>query len=360
MRGWRHWAIVVGTSLIVGACGTGADAPSAPTAAVPTAQQSTRPTAASTAAPTASATASPVALDAPTRVALKPDRSLDLTDLWVFIPTAEGIWTVTDPGDALILRDQETGHEIRRIEGAAPIHGTSIAFGAAWSTDYDHSVLHRYDLKSGKHTEIPVGAGPDTILATDEAIWIADHAGDSVERLDPKTLKVDRIQVRDKAGRGGPGGMVVVDGSLWMTVPLLDPTAGTKPPGLLVEIDLATSRVARTMELDMIPCAIGAAAGTIWVDACGDVAPAIACMEPGAAAPTVYPMAERTFVGPFLGGHQWLSQDGRLIAVECAGLHATDARSAEGPIGSVTEDGDSVWIGLDDRVIRVPASDFAS
>jgi streptogramin lyase len=353
MAGRRYRpTLAVATLIAVAACGSGA----APSASGPVPARS-QPAATVTAAPTAP-TASPVVLAAPAGDALEPRQTLDLADVWVFIPTSDGIWTVTDPGDALVLRDPGTGREIRRIEGAAPFHGTAIAFGAAWATDYDRSVLHRYDLGTGKHTQIAVGAGPDAILATEEAIWVADHAGDSVERLDPTTLGITRIQVRDASGRGGPGGMVAAGGSLWLTVPLLDPTGGVHPPGALVEIDPAAARLARSIELDMIPCGIAAWADRVWVDACGDVSPAIAWLDMAGQAPRVISLADSAYLGGFLGGREWLLHDGQLLAIDRDTLRVVDGRKADRPILSVVPDGEDVWLGLEDRVMRVAADDF--
>ena len=66
-------------------------------------------------------------------------------------------------------------------------------------------------------------------------------------------------------------------------------------------------------------------------------------------------------IGGFLAGRSWLLQDGRLLAVERGDpLRALAARSLDGRIGSVLADGDDVWLGLEDRIVRVAASDFAS
>lgn len=360
MRGWQSRVAVAAVVAIMGACGGEPGVPAASEAAVSTARSSISPSA-TTGAASPTVVASPLTLEVPPPVPLVPLQSLDLADVWVFIPTPDGIWTVTEPGDALVLRDRDTGDEVRRIEGEAPFHATALAFGSAWSTDYDGDALHRYDLETGDHTTIEVGAGPDAILATEDAVWFADHAGDSVERLDPATLDVRRIRVRGMVGRGGPGGMVVTGGSLWLTVPLLDPSAGTRPPGLLVEIDTATSRVLRTMEVDMIPCGIDAAGDLVLVDACGDVAPAIAWLAPDEAQPIVVPLSGPTLIGGFIAGRVWLLQDGRLVAVDPDdGLRALDARMLGGPIIGLIADGDDLWLTLEDRVVRVAVSDFGA
>ncbi len=355
MRRWRTCAATVAAVALAGACGAVPGSPSRQ------ADSTAAPTIAATTVATPATTPTSPPLGAPTPLGLRPRQTLRLGEVWVFAPTAEGIWTVTAPGDALVLRERSTGDEIRRIEGQATFHGTVIAFGAAWSTDYDGDAVYRYDLESGESTRIDVGRGPDAILATDDAVWIADHAGDSVERLDPVTLETTPIRVREAPGRGGPGGRVVAGGSLWLTVPLLDPTAGIRPPGGLVEIDVATSRTVRALDLDMIPCGIAALDGVVWVDACGDAPPALAWLDPDDAEPVVVQLAAPTLIGGFLAGRSWLLQDGRLLAVERGDpLRALAARSLDGRIGSVLADGDDVWLGLEDRIVRVAASDFAS
>lgn len=355
---WRPAIVAVISAVNLAACGGSVAAgPSASQAAVASTRASIAPIL--SAIPTASPTAAPVRLITPEAVPLTPLQSIALPDaeMWVFIPTEEGIWTVHDPGDALVLRDSATLKEIRRIKGAATIRATTIAFGAAWSTDYDTDTLHRYDLKTGEHTAIAVGPGPDSILATQDAIWIAGHKGDSVERLDPATNELLSIKVRDTGGRGGPGGMVEADGSLYVSIPLLE-AGPTRPPGGLAEIDLTTNTRVRTIELDMIPCGIARMADRIWLDACGDVQPAVAYLEPGDEQPHVVQLADRAFLAGHYGGRDWLLQDGQLVAVETDPLRATDARSLDAPIRGVMTIGKDLWIMLDGRLVRVDPKEF--
>jgi hypothetical protein len=300
-----------------------------------------------------------VRLIPPAAVPLTPLQSLTLPDaeMWVFIPTEAGIWTVHDPGDALVLRDPATFKEIRRIEGAATFHATAIAFGAAWSTDYDTDTLHRYDLKTGEHTAIAVGPGPDGILATKDAVWIADHKGDSVERLDPATNERLSTKVRDTAGRGGPAGMVEADGSLYVSIPLLE-AGPTRPPGGLAEIDLATNTLLRSMELDMLPCDIARLGDRIWLGQCGDAPAAVGYLEPGDDKVHVVPLADQAFPVGHYGGRDWLLQEGLLVAVETDPLRATDARSIDGPIGNMIAIGKYQWVMLDGRMVRVDPKEF--
>jgi hypothetical protein len=348
-------AVVAGNLAACG--GSVAAGPSESPSAVASARASIAPSVSPT--PTASPTVVPVRLIVPEAVPLTPLQSLALPDaeMWVFIPTADGIWTVHDPGDALVLRDPATFNEIRRIKGAATIHATAIGFGAAWSTDYDTDTLHRYDLETGEHTAIAVGPGPDGILATTDAIWVADHKGDSVERLDPATNELLSIKVRDTAGRGGPGGMVEADGSLFVSIPLLE-AGPTRPPGGLAEIDLTTNTRVRTIELDMLPCDIAHMGGRIWLAACSDAPAAVAYLEPGDELAHVVKLADHAFFAGRYGGRDWLLQDGQLVAVETDPLRATDARSLDGPIGGMIAIGQDQWIMLDGRMVRVDPKEF--
>jgi hypothetical protein len=157
---WRAAIVTVIVAADLAACGGFVAAgPSASAPVVASATASITPT--GSPGSTGAATPDRIRLIPPEAVPLTPLQSVALPDaeMWVFIPTEAGIWTVQDPGDALVLRDPATFKEIRRIEGAATIHATTIAFGAAWSTDYDTDTLHRYDLETGEHTAIAVGPG---------------------------------------------------------------------------------------------------------------------------------------------------------------------------------------------------------
>jgi len=70
--------------------------------------------------------------------------------------------------------------------------------------DHRLQVRRRIDFESGAViAEIATGTSPEVIGVTDEPVWIADHWGGTVTRIDPATnLVVATIAV----GPPGPAG----------------------------------------------------------------------------------------------------------------------------------------------------------
>jgi YVTN family beta-propeller protein len=100
-------------------------------------------------------------------------------------------------------------------------------------------------------TAIPVGPGPQQLVAAEGSIWVAygDHG---VARIDPKTNQmIAQVAVgRDPIGIGFAGG------SIW---------SANRADGTLSRIDPSTSRVTDTVRVGGKPYVLATAAGSLWV-----------------------------------------------------------------------------------------------
>jgi hypothetical protein len=285
----------------------------------------------------------------PSPVDLVPTRTLDWPGVSTLVPTKAGLWTVDRTFSRVARRDPVTGRVTAQIHPVGPVYGNAFAFGALWTTDYDGDLVHRYDLRTGDHEQLAVGPGPDAILATSDAIWVADHRGDSLERIDPATRSISAVQVRDSSGRGGPGAMVEAGGLVWVAVPI---------PGLVVAVDPVTMSVRRSERVAMIPCGAAALAEVVWIDACGDTPSAIGFLELPMGEPAVQRLADRAYIAGRIADRDWLLLDGGLVAVDRVTWEVTAARRLDVPILWVVADGDDVWLISEGRVALVPAEAF--
>lgn len=339
--------------VLTGCAGTGAPSATPPPqdatpSNLPSAMPSPAPTA-TTPPPTPTAVL-PLALEVPVSVDLVPVQTLDWPGVSTLVPTKAGLWTVDQDFTRVVRRDPTTGRVTARIQPVGPVYANTIAFGALWTTDYDNDVVNRYDLQTGTHEQLAVGPGPDSIMATKDAIWIADHRGDSLERIDPATRRITAVQVRDAPGRGGPGAMTVAGGQIWVAVPI---------PGLIVAVDPETMTAVRSERVTMFPCGAVASGGVVWVDACGDAPSTIATLDAAGGAPEVTRLQDRAYVAGPIAGRDWLIVDGQLVAVERSPLRVTGARRLDVPILWTVVDGDDVWLVSEQRIDRVPVSAFS-
>lgn len=153
-------------------------------------------------------------------------------------------------------------------DGAVAVNGAGLWFG-----NYDTNLVYRIDPATlTVVAKIPAGANPTGAGATDTAIWIANHRGGSVTRIDPATNAVVATITVSKPGPGGPHGIGLGLGSVWVSAGnpgVLDTGSG----GTVVRIDPATNAITATIQIPPLGSACGGFAiseQAVWMDSCGD------------------------------------------------------------------------------------------
>lgn len=152
-----------------------------------------------------------------------------------------------DPNKAALLRiDPDTGKITDRIPG---VIGASIAAtdNGVWVASARTDRLIRVDLDRMLVTEIRTalaGAGDDiypyAVVATADAIWVANHHAGTIARVDPRTnALVDSVRWGEPGG-GGPTHLATDGSRVWVTsVRTMD----------LTEIDPATNQIVNRFDL---------------------------------------------------------------------------------------------------------------
>ena len=158
-------------------------------------------------------------------------------------------------------------------------------------TSFANDTVYRIDPETHEVVaEIEVGANPEGLLVTDDAVWVANHRGGSISQIDPATNAVVATLVGPD-GPAGPKGIIMLGGDLWTVVPnmgsvvRLDPASGEvvstftfpEPDNLVADaetmyvfagsglstIDPATNEVNRVGDLpELVPNAF--ADGSAW------------------------------------------------------------------------------------------------
>lgn len=113
---------------------------------------------------------------------------------------------------------------------------------------------------SGVEGRTKVGAGPSALVAAYGSVWSADHAGETITRIDPVTGKVTATH----RVKGEPTGIASGFGSLWTYTPL--------PPGpALQRVDAQTGEILARIRLRGTGGGplqgIVRAAGAMWIAA---------------------------------------------------------------------------------------------
>ncbi len=113
--------------------------------------------------------------------------------------------------------------------------------------------LGRFDPASGRlRSAIPVGSRPSAVVATDEAVWVANAADGTVSKIDPSSgAVVDTIDVGSD-----PESLAIGEDAVWVA----NADART-----VSQIDPASDAVVQTIAVGNGPIAVAASSSGIWV-----------------------------------------------------------------------------------------------
>ena len=202
-------------ALVVGGCAGG----------VPAATQSRSPAASTIAAasPVPMGSPDPTASPAPTACAIETGSSvadvisLD-ADFYSVTAGPEGVWLLSPTGRVIRI-DPATNTVAAEIRVPVSEFGNiALGGGSVWVTDASHNSLLRLDPKTKKVTAIKVGDFPEGLLYALDHVWVSNHHGGSVSKIDPRTNEAATYEFTN-VGESGPKGLAAVDGDIWTTVP---------------------------------------------------------------------------------------------------------------------------------------------
>lgn len=177
-------------------------------------------------------------------------------DAWDLTVGAGSAW-VTQFDGRLIRIDARTGRITARISARPTYFGSVVTFGGGfvWTGNDDERNKRGSVSKIDPATNRVVGnvpglGSPQSIAFGQGAVWVADHAGWLV-KIDPTTLEV---VARQRLGFG-PHGVVVTADAVYVADAHAD---------RLVEADLSTAKIRRSVELSVGPIHPAVGAGSIW------------------------------------------------------------------------------------------------
>ena len=303
----------------------------------------------------------------PAAESVTPDAMIDIDRPIALAVGGSSIWILA-PG-----RIDEVDPTLNKFTGSAEIGSESDAYqgiaandAGVWATHSSTPPLTRVDPTTRKVTaRITAGVAPKGVLATADAVWVADLRGGAVLRVDFGIDAVAATVPVGLAGNSGPNWLASGLGSIWVDMPNNNTVA---------RIDETTDTVQATITIPppMTPCG-GIAVGpdAVWVTGC-DATTTMARIDP----------ATNVFVGTTeLGGHgynlvvingaPWVSVDprgadaGYLARIDPA-TNTVDrvlvpGGGAFGGGGDIVVADGAVWVsdGYNNRLLRLPMSAFA-
>jgi hypothetical protein len=174
---------------------------------------------------------------------------------------AGSVWVI-DRTSGLLRIDPTTNTQVDKIDrvvGATPVVGE----GAVWvpsGTPFYNSLL-RVDPQAHTFIQIPTGPSADewpiAAVVTPGAVWVGNHHGGPVVRVDPRTNKVVATIPWSGPTLGGIFHMTTDGSSVWVTGARTTDAA---------EIDVATNAIVRRIDVPNGTCGgIDVDASSVWV-----------------------------------------------------------------------------------------------
>ena len=122
------------------------------------------------------------------------------------------VWVANDRSGTLARLDPATNRVTRRLRLRPGIFSVTHGFGALWVVNYDRDTLSRVDPRTGRVRSIRVGASPFDVAAAFGRVWVTAWEAGKLVEVDPRSLRV----VRRIAIGARPTGLHVADGVLWV------------------------------------------------------------------------------------------------------------------------------------------------
>jgi hypothetical protein len=213
------------------------------------------------------------------------------------------------------------------------------------------------------HTPIPsagrvvarigVGLAPLGLAYAGGAVWVTQHHGLDVVKIDPATnAVVGRTAVA--SGDEQPGRFAHLDEALWQ----VDYSAS---PGAIIRLDPATGAVSQTLTVPGEPCcSLAVGGGSVWVATPFDGPGAIYRLDAQTGAVTARIGVDQPTVGVFGAGAAWGTSGVDVIRIDATTNAVTRFSVGPDPFVQAFAAG-SIWVSTDSGLVRIdPASGAVS
>jgi YVTN family beta-propeller protein len=129
----------------------------------------------------------------------------------------------------------------------------TIGAGSIWVADHDGGAVRRMDPATGAITAtVRLGDSPSAMVFGHGSAWVANDVEDTVTRIDPRTTSV----VRAISVGTDPVGLAIGPDAIWVA---------NSGDGTVSRIDPATNTVTKTISVGHRPLGVAVADGLVWV-----------------------------------------------------------------------------------------------
>lgn len=234
--------------------------------------------------------------------------------------------------NSLAAIDSETNRLVANVEVGAGPTSVAAAGEAVWVTNTDDHSVSRVDLRTNTQRQtVRVGGGPGAVAVGAGAVWVANGLDGTVSRIDQKTnTEVDSTPVGNT-----PTAIAFGEGAVWVanaddrTVSKLDPASGN---------------VLQVIPVDAPARGIAVGGGAVWLT--DPVGSALVRLDARTHAVTRVPVGSGPTALAFGGGAVWLANnlDGTVSRVDVDRGVVTDTVQVGVAPNGISVASDAVWV----------------
>jgi streptogramin lyase len=169
------------------------------------------------------------------------------------------VWVANDRSGTLARIDPATNRVTRRLRLRPGLFSVTHGFGALWVVNYARGTLSRVDPRTGRVRSIRVGAAPFDVAAAFGRVWVTAWEAGKLVEVDPRSLRV----VRRLAIGARPTGLHVAGGGLWVGF--------GRSATAIARLDPKTGKVERVQVGVRAPSWFVAGAAGLWIQAADNV-----------------------------------------------------------------------------------------
>jgi len=250
--------------------------------------------------------------------------------------SADSVWAETTSG---LIRIDPDDMSVVTVDDQAGF-GMFATESAVWVSNFDGATVTRFDPKTASPGVVAkVYGNPNAISVFGDTLWVAQHRGGAVTRLEePSGSIVTEIKVGNM-GRAGPQGVTATADAVWVGIPNIE---------AVVRIDPAANKVVATIPVTTSPCGgIAATDDAVWVSSCFDDEKIVRIDPRTNAVVGEFPIGGHNGGPVVVNGYPWFPVGNRLVRIN-PGTNEVDGvvefADAFQAFGTAVGFG-SVWVG---------------
>lgn len=217
--------------------------------------------------------------------------------LFNLVAAPGAVWAVSNGVSSAVRMDAKSGKVTATVPVGSQPYDATWGFGSLWVSNASDGTVSRITGTKVVKT-IKAGVEPNGIAAIGRFVWVTDHTGGSLLRVDPATNRIT-----GKVALAGADWVTEANGALWVS----------QETNVVARVDPASLRVLATVKVRRNPLGSAVVGGQLWVPCIDSNVVVVIDVKSARVVRTIPAGPGPILVLPF-GGHAWISHTtGRAV-----------------------------------------------